>query len=97
MSELALRLIAENKAKHERGEDARVLDLGNCGLTEVPLGVLECIWLQELILSKNWLEYNSEKQEWSTRNSRNVGKTNEIMSTSLKTQPKKSRKLEMIF
>jgi hypothetical protein len=33
MSELALKLIAENKAKHARGEDARMLDLGNCGLT----------------------------------------------------------------
>jgi hypothetical protein len=28
MSELALKLIAENKAKHARGEDARILDLG---------------------------------------------------------------------
>lgn len=36
MSELALELIAENRAKHARGEDARVLDLGKCGLTEVP-------------------------------------------------------------
>ena len=36
MSELALQHIAENKAKHVRGEDARVLDLGDCGLTEVP-------------------------------------------------------------
>lgn len=36
MSELALKLIAENKAKHARREDARVLDLRNCGLTEVP-------------------------------------------------------------
>ena len=34
MSELALQRIAENKAKHARGEDARVLDLGNCGLTQ---------------------------------------------------------------
>lgn len=36
MSELALKRIVENKAKHARGGDARVLDLGNCGLTEVP-------------------------------------------------------------
>lgn len=35
MSELALKLIAENKAKHARGEDARSLDLGNCGLTSL--------------------------------------------------------------
>jgi hypothetical protein len=31
MSEFTLKLIAENKAKYARGEDARVLDLGNCG------------------------------------------------------------------
>lgn len=35
MSELALRLIRENIEKHRRGEDARMLDLGNCGMTEV--------------------------------------------------------------
>jgi hypothetical protein len=36
MSERAQQLIAENKAKHARGEDASYLDLGNCGLTEWP-------------------------------------------------------------
>jgi hypothetical protein len=30
MSELALKLIAENKGGHARGKDARVLDLGGC-------------------------------------------------------------------
>lgn len=50
MSELALKLIAENKAKHARGEDARVLDLGNCGLTEVPEEVFALTWLECLVL-----------------------------------------------
>ena len=36
MSALAQQLIAENKAKHARGEDASYLDLGRCGLTELP-------------------------------------------------------------
>ncbi|AEE54325.1 hypothetical protein [Haliscomenobacter hydrossis] len=45
MPELALRLIAENKAKHARGEDARVLDLGNCGLTEVPTEISKEAWV----------------------------------------------------
>ena len=53
MSELALKLIAENKAKHARGEDARVLDLGNCGLTEVPKEVGELNWLEILVLSSS--------------------------------------------
>ncbi len=34
MSELALQRIRENIKKHRRGEDARMLDLGNCGMTE---------------------------------------------------------------
>lgn len=53
MSELALKLIAENKAKHARGEDARVLDLGNCGLTEVPEEIKECTWIESLFIHKN--------------------------------------------
>ncbi|MFN4257182.1 MAG: leucine-rich repeat domain-containing protein, partial [Saprospiraceae bacterium] len=53
MSELALQRIAENKAKHARGEDARRLDLGNCGLTEVPEEIKDCTWLQILILRGN--------------------------------------------
>ena len=36
MSELALQLIAENQAKHARGEDATFLDLGRCGLERLP-------------------------------------------------------------
>lgn len=36
MPDIELKLIAENKARHARGEDARVLGLGNCGLTEAP-------------------------------------------------------------
>lgn len=48
MTELAQQAIAENKAKHARGEDARVLDLGNCGLTELPdLSGMD--WLETLI------------------------------------------------
>ncbi|GAB4493045.1 MAG: hypothetical protein OHK0019_16170 [Saprospiraceae bacterium] len=54
MSELARKLIAENKAKHTCGEDARVQDLGNCGLTEVPEEVGKLVGLEELILSNEW-------------------------------------------
>ena len=59
MSELALKLIAENKAKHARGEDARVLDLGNCGLTEVPEEVGELVWLEELLLNNENSSFSS--------------------------------------
>lgn len=55
MSELALKRIAENKTKHANGEDARKLDLGNCGLTEVPKEVRDLVWLEELELNNNQL------------------------------------------
>jgi internalin A len=61
MSELALKLIAENKAKYARGEDASYLDLGNCGLTELPdLSGME--WLETLILSDRWWEFDYGKK-----------------------------------
>ena len=47
MSELARRLIAENKKTK-----AKVLDLGNCGLTEVPEEIGELVWLETLVLSE---------------------------------------------
>lgn len=36
MSELALQRIRENIQKHRNGKHARMLDLGDCGMTEVP-------------------------------------------------------------
>lgn len=62
MTQLALDIIAENKAKHARGEDARVLDLGNCGLIEVPKEVGELVWLEELVLGDTWIseDYNED-------------------------------------
>ncbi|MFN0175573.1 MAG: COR domain-containing protein [Saprospiraceae bacterium] len=53
MSKLALQLIHENIEKQKRGEDARSLDLGNCGMTEVPEEIGELVWLEELDLSIN--------------------------------------------
>lgn len=53
MSKLAQQRIAENKAKHARGEDASYLYLGRCGLNELPdLSGME--WLETLILSSQW-------------------------------------------
>lgn len=51
MSELALQIIAENKKSK-----AKTLDLGNCGLTEIPAEALECEWIEELILGAEHLE-----------------------------------------
>ena len=44
MSELALKLIEEAKEKR-----LTRLDLGNCGLTELPDEVFELVWLEEWI------------------------------------------------
>ena len=63
-SEITLKLIAENKVKHAQGEDARVLDLGNCSLSLLPPQVLECFWVEALILSSNWEEYDLENKKW---------------------------------
>ncbi|MEI6408284.1 MAG: hypothetical protein WCR52_02780, partial [Bacteroidota bacterium] len=52
MSELALERIAENKKTK-----ATTLDLGDCGLTELPEALFECIWLEELYLSSTWEDY----------------------------------------
>jgi internalin A len=60
MSELALKLIRENIEKHERGEDATFLDLGNCGMTEVPEEIGECVWLEELVFSSKVGDWESE-------------------------------------
>ncbi len=68
MSELAQKLIAENKAKHARGEDARVLDLGNCGLIEVPEEVGELVWLEEVSFHYNPFLRNGVYPENQGRN-----------------------------
>ncbi len=54
MSELALKLIRENIEKRRQGEDARFLDLGNCGMTEVPEEIGKCVWIEELVLGSAW-------------------------------------------
>jgi internalin A len=80
MSELALKLIAENKAKRERGEDASYLDLGNCGLRELPdLSGME--WVETLILSTRWQEYDVEINDWVWFKSQNGGGSNIINKT----------------
>jgi internalin A len=44
----ALQLIAKNKRSR-----ATFLDLGNCGLTEVPAEIVELVWLESLSLANN--------------------------------------------
>ena len=67
MSELALRLIEENKKTR-----ATFLDLGNCGLTEVPAEIGELVWLEGLSFSYEWKEGNDWKKTL------NIGSANNI-------------------
>src|SRR5271166_2561947 len=69
MSDLALRLIAENRRTRDT-----FLDLGNCGLTEVPGEVGELVWLKGLSLTNRWDEWDG--WEWLGRKSRNSGESN---------------------
>ena len=52
MSGLALKRIAENKARHARGEDARLLGLAFCEITELP-DLSDMDWVETLDLSAN--------------------------------------------
>ncbi len=76
MSELALKLIRENKELYKTDpEKAKFLDLGNCGLkNELPKELFECFWLESLILSNRY--WNPYEEQW--RDSKNLGRNNKI-------------------
>ena len=71
MSELALRLIEENKKTK-----ATFLDLGNCGLTEVPEEIGELVWLESIAFSMDWRVWDGNRS-YQIRSS-NQGELNEI-------------------
>jgi internalin A len=66
MSDLALQLIAENRKTR-----ATFLDLGNCGLTEIPAEFGELIWLESVSLASEWDEWDGEA--WQEKKSQNSG------------------------
>ena len=68
MSKLADRLIRENKSTR-----LPFLDLGNCGLTEIPEEVRELVWLDSLSLGSHWWD---STHDW--HQSQNAGKKNKI-------------------
>src|ERR1700752_1417921 len=69
MSELAVQLIAKNKRSQ-----ARFLDLGNCGLSEVPAEVGKLIWLESISFASRWYEWDG--QRWQEKTSPNPGDEN---------------------
>jgi|GEM_PF-681424 len=79
MSEKAIQLIRDNKVKHEKGKDASVLDLGNCGLLKVPEEIEKMPWVHTFILDSHWLEYGLEIKNWKIGFSSNKGEVNKII------------------
>ncbi len=71
MSKLALKLIAENKRTR-----SPFLDLGNCGLTEVPIEIGELVWLEELSFAHERWSFNGNIFE--NKISQNPEQSNQI-------------------
>lgn len=73
MSELALQLIMDAKEKR-----LTRLDLGRCGLRQIPSELFELVWLEELILSNEWIDYDYQINKWTRRYSKNQDSWNQI-------------------
>ncbi len=73
MSELALKLIEENKKTR-----SPFLDLGNCGLTEIPVEIDELVWLEELSFASSWSYF--EKDSINIFKSLNKGTPNNFFT-----------------
>ncbi|MBU6341504.1 MAG: leucine-rich repeat domain-containing protein, partial [Bacteroidetes bacterium] len=71
MSELAQNLIIENKKTK-----STKLDLGNCGLTELPEELFELFWLKELNLSELYEEMDDDDDLIFMNGSQNPGGIN---------------------
>lgn len=71
MSELAHKLI-----EHNRRTKATFLDLGNCGLLEIPSEVGQLEWLESLSLASEWYEWSGDG--WIHRTSQNRGSINSL-------------------
>jgi signal recognition particle receptor subunit beta len=73
MSALALQLIKEAKEKQ-----STILDLGKCGLTELPDSLFEITTLETLIVANEWYTWDAKKNKWSENKSHNNGVWNQI-------------------
>ncbi len=67
MSELALKLIAKNKKTR-----ATFLDLGKCGLTEVPDEIGELVWLEGLSFGSEWWDGKEWVKSQNTVEANNI-------------------------
>jgi internalin A len=83
MTELAKQLI-----ENERETRSGYLDLGRCGLREMP-DLSDLDWLETLILSNEW--WDREQQEWIS--SQNTGDRNHLTTPITDNFPKNLKKL----
>jgi len=67
MSQLAQKLIAENKRTK-----STFLDLGNCGLTELPEELFECTWLENLNLGTVYFDEKEHEFEYKSEDNKNL-------------------------
>ncbi len=75
MSEIAKKLIAKNLKKKEKS-----LDLGKCSLTDLNAipELFDCTYLEELILSDDWSQFDTEYDEYTRHRTANTKKPNKI-------------------
>ncbi len=69
---------ALKRIKEAKDTRATRLDLGNCGLTELPEELFELTWLEELMLSNEGKIYDFNKKEETWFFSDNLGTPNKI-------------------
>ncbi len=84
MSEIGLQLIAENKRTKNPS-----LDLGRCGLREIPKALFDCVWLEELVLSNEWWD-DSKRKSIESKNRGNKNFISFIPATIKKLEKLKS-------
>ena len=87
---LALKLI--EKARHE---GAKKLDLGNCGLTELPEELAELTELEELVLSDSSFDFDNMQFRKSINSEMEMARGNDIHDFSLLQRLGKLRKLNL--
>ncbi len=78
MSELALKLIAENKKTR-----SPFLNLGNCELTRIPEQLSELVWLEELSFASQRTDFVEGK--WIKHKTENNQPENTLSSLNTKT------------
>ncbi len=71
-------ILAQQRIREAKEKKLTRLDIGNCGLTEIPEEVFELTWLEELIWGNALNEFSFEKNEYEKKESENRGESNNL-------------------